>query len=226
MKKTPGYVAAGLTCLLAIPAVAVLAPIAPAKAAAYTAPKITMADGTQLVTIVRLPEGAGPFPTLIVRSQYTLPHTPLSGQPPEDLSKLPDADLPNTDLTVKIIDLAPDGTASLVTEGIQRARFRDGADQEVFLTPGQVYPLRIDLGHIAWRIQAGHQIAVDISSSNFPQWDRNLNTDQPLHSSSNQKVANNNVHHGLGGGSYVELPVVAELRQLKLLADFKTALGE
>ena len=136
------------------------------------------------------------------------------------------SDAPDTDFTVKVMDLALDGTATLVAEGIQRARFRDGPDKEVFLTPGQVYPLRIDLGHIAWRFKSGHRIAVDISSSNFPQWDRNLNVDQPLYGGTDQQIANNSVHHGADVGSIIELPVVMDLQAFELLAEFKTSVDE
>lgn len=132
------------------------------------------------------------------------------------------SDAPDTDFTMKILDIAPDGTATLVTEGIQRSRFRQGLDREVFLAPGQVYPLAVDLGHIAWRFERGHRIAVDVSSSNFPQWDRNLNTDQPLFSSVEKRVASNSIHHGPTQGSFVDLPVVADVTALNRLAGLTT----
>lgn len=136
------------------------------------------------------------------------------------------SDAPDTDFTVKIMDISPDGTATLITEGIQRARFREGLDKQVFMKPGEVYQLSVDLGHIAWRFKPGHRIAVDISSSNFPQWDRNLNTDQPLYSSTDMKTANNIVHHGGKFASFIELPIVSDLGQLERLPDFRTSVSD
>ena len=144
----------------------------------------------------------------------------IAGHVYADLSISSDA--PDTDFTVKILDIHPDGTSTLVTEGIQRARFREGLNKEIFMSPGEVYSLKIDLGHMAWRFNPSHRIGVDISSSNFPQWDRNLNTDQPLFSSTEFRVANNTIHHGGVNASRIELPVITDLDGLELQADFKT----
>ena len=132
------------------------------------------------------------------------------------------SDCPDTDFTVKLLDISPDGTATLVTEGIIRARFREGLNKEVFMQPKEVYQLKVDLGHIAWRFDAGNTIGVDVSSSNFPQWDRNLNTNQPLFSSTEKRIANNTIHHGLENGSFIELPIITDLNTLEHLPDFKT----
>ncbi|WP_415400801.1 CocE/NonD family hydrolase [Tateyamaria sp. SN3-11] len=133
------------------------------------------------------------------------------------------SDAPDTDFTIKVMDVAPDGSATLVTEGIQRARFRNGLGSETFMEPGQSYQLRIDLGHIAWRFAQGHRVAVDISSSNFPQWDRNLNTNDPLYSSTRIQVARNFVHHESQEGSYIQLPVLSDMSELQRLDDFQTS---
>ncbi|GAB5454758.1 MAG: CocE/NonD family hydrolase [Henriciella sp.] len=133
---------------------------------------------------------------------------------------------PDTDFTMKVMDVAPDGTATLLTEGIQRARFREGRHRELFLEPGEIYSLDIDLGHIAWRFKPGHRISVDVSSSNFPQWDRNLNTGQDLYSSTEIRIATNTIHHGAESGSFIELPVVSDPTQLERLAHLSTSLGE
>jgi len=113
--------------------------------------------------------------------------------------------------------MATDGTATLVTEGILRARFREGLDKEVLMKPEEKYQLRLDLGHIAWRFKSGHTIGVDISSSNFPQWDRNLNTDQPLFESTDRQVATNTIHHGKLTASFIELPVISNRESLEKL---------
>ena len=133
---------------------------------------------------------------------------------------------PDTDFTMKIMDVAPDGSATLVTEGIQRARFREGRHREVFLEPGEIYTLNIDLGHIAWRFRQGHRISVDVSSSNFPQWDRNLNTGKDLYSSTEIQVATNTIHHGADRASFIELPVVSDLAELDRLPHLRTSLND
>lgn len=133
---------------------------------------------------------------------------------------------PDTDFTVKIMDLAPDGSATLVSEGIQRARFRQGLDKQVFLKDGEIYQLQIDLGHIAWRFRAGHKIAVDVSSSNFPQWDRNLNTGAAMFSSTDMQAAKNSVHHGRELGSHIELPVIEDTLSLEKLVGLTTSVDE
>lgn len=133
---------------------------------------------------------------------------------------------PDTDFTIKVMDVAPDGTATLLTEGIQRARFREGRHREVFIEPGEIYALDIDLGHIAWRFKPGHRIAVDVSSSNFPQWDRNLNTGQDLYSSTEIQVATNTIHHGRTRGSFIQLPVVSDLTELERLPYLNTSLDK
>ncbi len=130
---------------------------------------------------------------------------------------------PDTDFTVKVLDIAPDGTATLVTEGILRARFREGLQKEVFMKSGETYQVEIDLGPIAWRFGSGHRIGIDISSSNFPQWARNLNTGAPLYSSVEKKVAKNTVFHGAKNGSYIELPIISDWAALERLTDFKTS---
>lgn len=131
------------------------------------------------------------------------------------------SDVLDTDIIVKVMDLSPDGTATLVTEGIQRLRYREGLDQEMFMESGEVYELKIDIGHIAWRFAAGHRIAVDVSSSNFPQWDRNMNTGGPLYTSNEGVPANNVIHHGGTHMSSIELPVVYDSSEWESL-DFTT----
>jgi len=131
------------------------------------------------------------------------------------------SDSPDTDFTMKLLDVSADGTATLVTEGILRARFREGLDKEVFMKPEEKYQLKLDLGHIAWRFKSGHKIGVDISSSNFPQWDRNLNTDQALFESTDRQVATNTIHHGELTASFIELPVISNIESLAKL-NYKT----
>ena len=125
------------------------------------------------------------------------------------------SDRPDTDFTAKLIDRHPDGTATLVADGILRTRFREGGPEEVLMIPGEIYPITIELGHIAYRFRVGHQLQVDVSSSNFPRWDRNLNTGGPLYQNGHSMPANNRVHHDSGFTSAIVLPVIADTSVLQ-----------
>ena len=82
---------------------------------------------------------------------------------------------PDTDFVATLLDIHPDGRAYNLTDGIIRARFRNGAKPE-FLTPDQPYEFVIDLWSVGHVFKQGHAIRLDITSSNFPRWDRNHNT--------------------------------------------------
>ncbi len=74
------------------------------------------------------------------------------------------------------MDLHPNGFAQNIVDGIIRARFRESSTKPTLLTPNQVYTFKIDLLSTNYVFEKGHQIRLDISSSNFPRFDRNLNT--------------------------------------------------
>lgn len=102
----------------------------------------------------------------------------------------------DTDFTGKLVDVAPDGTAINLTEGILRARYRAGRGKAVLMQPGEIYPLTVDLGSTAFVFRAGHRIRVEVSSSNFPRFDRNLNTGAGLASHSMEsRKADNTIYH-------------------------------
>jgi putative CocE/NonD family hydrolase len=82
----------------------------------------------------------------------------------------------DTDFTAKLVDVWPDGMAENMTEGIVRARYRDSQETPTLITPGQVYKFTIDLWATSNVFKRGHSIRLEISSSNFPRFDRNLNT--------------------------------------------------
>jgi putative CocE/NonD family hydrolase len=82
----------------------------------------------------------------------------------------------DTDFTAKLVDVYPDGSAFNLTEGILRAEYRNSQTAAEALTPGKVYPLTIDLWATSNVFRAGHRIRLEVSSSNFPRFDRNLNT--------------------------------------------------
>lgn len=114
----------------------------------------------------------------------------------------------DTDFVAKVVDVFPDGTAINITEGILRARYRDSREIPALLIPGKVYPLTIDLWATSNVFRAGHRIRLEISSSNFPRFDRNLNTGEPAATSSKFAAATNTVVHGAAHPSALVLPVV------------------
>ena len=114
----------------------------------------------------------------------------------------------DTDWMIKLVDVYPDGSAYPVSEGILRAKFNDGLDKINLLTPNQVYQYEIEMTGTANVFQPGHRIRVDITSSNFPQFDRNPNTGAPLGSSAETRIAHQTIHHGGLKPSHIILPTV------------------
>ncbi|MGV3603996.1 MAG: CocE/NonD family hydrolase [Dyadobacter fermentans] len=119
----------------------------------------------------------------------------------------------DTDWMVKLVDVHPDGFAMPVSEGIIRAKFREGLDKMKLLTPNQVYEYEIEMTGTANVFRPGHRIRVDITSSNFPQFDRNPNTGEPLGTSTKTRIARQTIHHGGAKLSHIVLPVVTDLSQ-------------
>lgn len=119
----------------------------------------------------------------------------------------------DTDWMVKLVDVHPDGFAMPVSEGIIRAKFREGLDKMKLLTPNQVYEYEIEMTGTANVFRSGHRIRVDITSSNFPQFDRNPNTGEPLGTSTKTRIAQQTIHHGGAKLSHIVLPVVTDLSQ-------------
>ena len=124
------------------------------------------------------------------------------------------SDGPDTDFTAKLIDVwppsadFPDGVALNIGDGIVRARYRDSLTAPSMLAPGRPYELTITLYPTALIFGAGHRIRVDISSSNFPRFDVNPNTGEPLNANTRWRVATNTVFHDPDHPSRIILPVV------------------
>jgi len=114
----------------------------------------------------------------------------------------------DTDFTAKLVDVAPDGTAINLTEGILRAKYRDSQATATPIIPGKVYPLTIDLWATSNVFQAGHRIRLEISGSNFPRFDRNLNTGESGANSAKWTTATNTILHDAAHPSALSLPVV------------------
>ena len=117
------------------------------------------------------------------------------------------SDAKDTDFTAKLIDVFPDGTAYNLDETIQRMRYREGYAKEVFMEPGQVYQVKLSSMLTSNVFRKGHRIRLDISSSNFPRFARNLNTGGPNYNESEATTARNAVHHSQAHPSRIVLTV-------------------
>jgi putative CocE/NonD family hydrolase len=115
----------------------------------------------------------------------------------------------DTDFTVKLIDVYPDGRAYNLDETIQRMRYRNGYDKpNVWMEPGKVYKVTLQPMVTSNYFEAGHRIRIEISSSNFPRFDRNLNTGGKNYDESKGVVARNVVHHSRQYPSSIKITVV------------------
>ncbi|MEZ4944036.1 MAG: CocE/NonD family hydrolase [Cyclobacteriaceae bacterium] len=118
------------------------------------------------------------------------------------------SDVKDTDITIKIIDVYPDGKAYNLDETIQRVRYREGYDKEVFMEKGKVYPVKMTPMSTSNYFEAGHSIRIEISSSNFPRFDRNLNTGGDNYDEVNGVVAHNTIHHSKKYPSVIRIPII------------------
>lgn len=116
---------------------------------------------------------------------------------------------PDTDFTARLVDVHPDGRAMNVTEGVLRTRYRDSWEEPRLMEAGHVHELTIDMGVTSQLFREGHRIQVDISSSNFPRLDRNLNTGRANGLETEMEVARQVIHHSRHYPSHLVLPVVA-----------------
>ena len=114
----------------------------------------------------------------------------------------------DTDWTAKLVDVSPTGYAMNLCDGIIRARYRDSLSEPSLLEANRVYEYRIDVGVTGNVFLKGHQIRLDISSSNFPRFDRNLNTGGPLGLESEMRTVHQAVYHSAECSSHVLLPVI------------------
>ncbi|NQU22188.1 MAG: CocE/NonD family hydrolase [Candidatus Nealsonbacteria bacterium] len=117
------------------------------------------------------------------------------------------SDCTDTDFTVKLTDVYPDGRSMLLTDGILRARFRKSFERESLIEPGEVYELTVDLWCTSIVFNRGHKIRVAISSSNAPRFDPNPNTGHPLRADKETRVATNTLHLSKQHPSHIVLPV-------------------
>jgi putative CocE/NonD family hydrolase len=114
---------------------------------------------------------------------------------------------PDTDWVVRLCDVWPDGRSMSVCDGILRARCRDSLTQPTLLHPSQVYRFEVDLQATAQTFPAGHQLRLEVTSSDFPRYDRNLNTGAAFGTGTQGQVAHNTIFYGGSRASHILLPV-------------------
>jgi putative CocE/NonD family hydrolase len=114
----------------------------------------------------------------------------------------------DTDFTAKLVDLFPSGYAQILEEGIIRARYRNSFKNQELIAPGQIYKYAIDLWSISHVFKKGHRIQVEISSSNFPKYDRNPNTGHKFGEDAELRRAEQTVYHTNEYPSQIILPTV------------------
>jgi putative CocE/NonD family hydrolase len=117
---------------------------------------------------------------------------------------------PDTDFTVKLVDVFPDGMARNLTDGILRLRYARGIERERLNKPGEVRRIEIDGGVTSNVFRKGHRIRIEVSSSNFPRFDRNPNTGRPIAGESEFQSAYQTIYHDAARPSRLVLPVMTE----------------
>ena len=114
----------------------------------------------------------------------------------------------DTDFTAKLVDVHPNGYAQLLAEGIIRARYRNSFKKQELLTPEEIYEYTVDLWSVSHVFQKGHKIQVEISSSNFPKYDRNPNTGHKFGEDAELEKATQMMYHNSQYPSHIIFPVV------------------
>ena len=114
----------------------------------------------------------------------------------------------DTDFMAKLVDVHPGGFCQRLCDGMVRARYREGMDRAVFLEPGRVERYEIALWDTSRLLAAGHRIRLEVASSAFPKFDRNLQTGGPLATSTEMAVAENRIWHTADYPSHLVLPVI------------------
>ena len=115
---------------------------------------------------------------------------------------------PDTDFFVRLIDVLPDGRAHAYLSGVFRMRYRDGFYEPHYMTPGEIYPIEFKVGTTSLVFKTGHRIRIEITSSDFPEYDRNLNTTEPMGYGKTAAVAHQTIFHDEAHPSHLLLPVI------------------
>lgn len=115
---------------------------------------------------------------------------------------------PDTDFMAKLVDIWPSGFVQRLCDGMVRARFREGMDRPSLIEPGKIYKFLIDCWNTCQVFKIGHRIGLEISSSAFPKYDRNLNTGVPLGLTTEMAIADQRIYHDVEHQSAVVLPII------------------
>jgi uncharacterized protein len=118
------------------------------------------------------------------------------------------SDAKDTDVIARLVHVWPDGRATSIQEGALRLRYRNGFAAPELLEPGSPVRIAVDMRSIAYRLPQGHRLRLHLTSSSFPRLERNLNTGGNNATEAQIVVANNRVHYGVQGGSWLELPIL------------------
>jgi uncharacterized protein len=115
---------------------------------------------------------------------------------------------PDTDWTAKLVDVEPGGKIINLNNGIIRASHRNSLETHEAVDPGRIYEYTITVFPTSNLFKTGHQIRLEISSSNFPHYDRNLNTGQPIGADAQMMVARQTIYHDAMHPSHIVLPIM------------------
>jgi hypothetical protein len=114
----------------------------------------------------------------------------------------------DTDFAAKLVDVSPDGRAIGIADGIVRLAHRNGGEKRAPVEPGRVYEVKVELGDLAMRIPKGNRLRLDVTSSNFPKFDRNPNTGEDPFVATTLKPVLQTIHHAAARPSRVEITVI------------------
>ena len=162
-------------------------------------PFIDVGDGTEL-QLLQVEESS--------RMRSNIGFAEVTGKP--EVNLFFSTDVPDTDLFVTLSDVHPDGKSILITEGAVRTRFRESLEKPSLLTPNQVYEIKIPLWETSNVFKKGHRIRVHITSSNFPRFNRNLNSGKAPadEAEADIRIATQTIYHGGRRASSIVLPVI------------------
>jgi hypothetical protein len=169
--------------------------------------------GGQVCCFVVVPGGSFDQGSVETRNDVLVYTTPplterIDVMGPVKVSLYLSSDVKDTDLMVKLVDVYPDGTAWNLDEGAQRVRWRDGYDKPVFMEAGKVYKVDVPPLVTGNSFGVGHRIRLEVTSSSFPHFERNLNTGGNNYDEKDGVTAHNVIHHAPAYLSEIVLPVV------------------
>jgi putative CocE/NonD family hydrolase len=149
---------------------------------------------------------AGRKDILVYQSKLLPERIEVTGNPRVELFASSSA--PDTDFFVRLIDVSPDGMARDVSLGMVRARYRDGLDRPALIEPGKIIRYTIEMDPTSNAFLPGHRIRLDITSSDFPNYDRNHNTAADQNADAELKIAQQTIYHGAEQATRIVLPYI------------------